>query len=81
MWQNLAVAAIVALAGLYALWYWMPASLRKRLGAWRPALGKSPACGACSDCGGCATPVSPDAPGAPGSLDKADKTIWMVSKH
>ena len=30
MWQNLAVGAIVALAGLYALWYWMPAALRKR---------------------------------------------------
>ena len=49
MWQNLAVGAIVALAGLYALWYWMPAALRKRLGALRPALGKAPSCGACSD--------------------------------
>ncbi len=45
MWQNLAVGAIVALAGLYALWYWMPAALRKRLGALRPALGKAPSCG------------------------------------
>ncbi len=75
MWQNLAVGTIVALAGLYALWYWMPAALRKRLGALRPALGKAPSCGACSDCGGCATPVSPGASG------RSDKTVWMASKH
>ena len=75
MWQNLAVGAIVALAGLYALWYWMPAELRRRLGALRPALGKAPSCGACSDCGGCATPVSPGASGRSG------KTVWMASRH
>ena len=75
MWQNLAVGTIVALAGLYALWYWMPAALRKRLGALRPALGKAPSWGACSDCGGCATPVSPGASGRSG------KTVWMASKH
>lgn len=75
MWQNLAVGAIVALAGLYALWYWMPSALRKRLGSLRPALGKAPSCGACSDCGGCATPVSPGASG------RSDKTVWMASKH
>ena len=75
MWQNLAVGTIVALAGLYALWYWMPAALRKRLGALHPALGKAPSCGACSDCGGCATPVSPGASGRSG------KTVWMASKH
>ena len=28
LWQNLAVGAIVLLAALYALWYWMPATLR-----------------------------------------------------
>ena len=75
MWQNLAVGAIVALAGLYALWYWMPAALRKRLGALRPALGKAPSCGSCSDCGGCATPVSPGATG------QGRKTVWMASRH
>lgn len=48
MWQNFVVYAVVALAGVYALWYWMPAALRRRL-----RLGKAPACGACSDCGGC----------------------------
>lgn len=44
LWQNLAVGAIVLLAALYALWYWMPAALRKRLGRVRPALGKAPSC-------------------------------------
>ncbi|WP_051603074.1 hypothetical protein [Simplicispira psychrophila] len=53
MWQDVAVGAVVVLAGVYALWYWMPAALRKRLGAVRPALGKSPSCGSCSSCGGC----------------------------
>ena len=52
MWQDLAVYAVVAVAGLYALWYWLPAPLRQRLGAVRPALGKAPSCGSCSSCGG-----------------------------
>ena len=57
MWQDLAVAAVVALAGLYALWYWMPAALRQRL-----RLGKAPACGSCSSCGGCG-PTKKNRPG------------------
>lgn len=76
MWQDLIVGAIVVLAGLYALWYWMPAALRKRLGRMRPALGKAPSCGACSDCGGCATPAKPPAP-APGER----RAVWMASRH
>lgn len=76
MWQDLIVGAIVALAGLYALWYWMPAALRKRLGRLRPALGKAPSCGACSDCGGCATPTRPSAT-APGER----RAVWMASRH
>jgi len=48
MWQELVVYAVVALAGLYALWYWLPAGLRRRLGGVRPALGKAPSCGSCS---------------------------------
>lgn len=75
LWQNLAVGAIVVLAVLYALWYWMPAALRKRLGRVRPALGKAPSCGSCSDCGGCATPVDPAARQA-----GAGKTVWMHSQ-
>lgn len=76
MWQDLIVGAVVVLAGLYALWYWMPAALRKRLGRMRPALGKAPSCGACSDCAGCATPATPSAP-APGER----RAVWMASRH
>ncbi len=75
MWQDLIVGAIVAMAGLYALWYWMPAALRRRLGRVRPALGKAPACGSCTDCGGCATPVDPAA-----RQSGARKTVWMRSR-
>jgi hypothetical protein len=53
MWQDLAVYAVVGVAGLYALWYWLPAALRRRLGALRPELGKAPSCGSCNSCGGC----------------------------
>ena len=53
-WQDWVVYAVVALAGGYALLYWMPAALRQRL-----RLGKAPACGACSDCGGCAPGKAP----------------------
>ncbi|ART55781.1 hypothetical protein CBP36_05225 [Acidovorax carolinensis] len=74
MWQDIAVGAIVALAAGYAAWYWLPATLRKRLGALRPGLGEAPSCGACSDCGGCAAPVR--APEAPDS-----KTVWMAPKR
>ena len=53
--QDWAVAAIVAAAALYALWYWMPARLRRRLGKVRPALARTPGCGSCSSCSGCST--------------------------
>lgn len=62
MWQDIVVYAVVAVAGLYALWYWMPAALRKHLGAVRPALAKSPSCGSCSSCGGCG-PTKKNRPG------------------
>lgn len=76
MWQNLAVGAIVVLAGLYALWYWMPAALRKRLGRVRPALGKAPSCGACSDCGGCAAPKQPV-----NAMEPGRQPVWMAPKR
>lgn len=75
MWQEIAVGAIVGLAGLYALWYWLPAAWRQRLGRVRPELAQAPACGACSTCGGCATPVDPAARPA-----QAGQTVWMRSK-
>ena len=62
MWQDVIVGAVVALAGLYALWYWLPAGLRRRLGGVRPALGKAPSCGSCSSCGGCGPKAGKPAP-------------------
>ena len=76
MWQNLIVGAAVALACGYALWYWMPAALRKRLGRVRPGLAKAPSCGACSDCGGCAT-----RPGAPAEGPGQAKPVWMAPRR
>lgn len=78
MWQNIAVGAIVALAGGYAAWYWMPAALRRRLGALRPGWGKAPSCGACSDCGGCST--SARTPGAPGAGGQRT-AVWMPPRR
>ena len=73
MWQDLIVGAIVAMASLYALWYWMPAALRRRLGRMRPALGKAPSCGACSDCA--------TKPGAPAEAPGQAKPVWMAPKR
>ena len=76
MWQDIAVGAIVALAAGYAAWYWLPAALRRRLGALRPGLGKAPSCGACSDCGGCAAKPAASAQ-APGK----GKPVWMAPER
>ena len=56
MWQQTIVGTIVLVAVLYALWYWLPAGLRKRLGRVQKNLGQAPGCGACSSCGGCPAP-------------------------
>jgi hypothetical protein len=55
MWQEWIVRIMVVVAALYALWYWMPAGLRRRLGSVQKRLGEQPGCGACSSCGGCST--------------------------
>ena len=39
MAQNIAVICIVLVAGLYAAWYWMPRSLRRRMGRRLRSLG------------------------------------------
>ena len=77
MWQDYAVGAIVAGAALYALWYWMPGALRRRLGAVRPALAQKPGCGSCSSCGGCGSMATP--PGAaPEGDTQSRKPVWMA---
>ena len=55
MLQQWIAGGMVAFAALYALWYWMPAGLRRRLGRVQKNLGEKPGCGACSSCGGCGT--------------------------
>ncbi len=55
-WQTWLVLALVLLAAAYSVWYLLPASLKKPLGALHQALASSPACGACNSCGKCATP-------------------------
>jgi hypothetical protein len=53
MTQEWTVGVIVLAAAVYALWYWLPAGLRRSLGQVHPALGEKRACGACNNCGGC----------------------------
>ena len=59
MLQQWIAGVMVAFAALYALWYWMPAGLRRRLGRVQKNLGEKPGCGACSSCSGCGTTKKP----------------------
>ena len=88
--QDWAVAAIVTAAALYALWYWLPASLRRRLGAVRPALAKKPGCGSCSSCGGCGSgskssnapaDLASDSAGAAAQQGAERTPVWMVPER
>lgn len=72
MWQQWIVGLVVALAGVYALWYWMPAAWRKPLGRVQKKLGEAPGCGACSDCAGCGPSKPPVAGAASGR-----EPLWM----
>jgi len=53
MTQQWIVGAVVIAAAAYALWYWLPADLRRRLGGVHPSLGEKPGCGTCKSCQGC----------------------------
>ncbi len=77
MWQNYAVGAIVVGAALYALWYWMPAALRRRLGAVRPELAEKPGCGSCRSCGGCGSAAKPTGAAFEGDA-QSRKPVWMA---
>ena len=59
MLQQWIAGIMVAFATAYALWYWMPAGLRRRLGRVQKNLGEKPGCGACSSCSGCGTTDKP----------------------
>ncbi|NMM78552.1 hypothetical protein B2J86_03095 [Acidovorax sp. SRB_14] len=78
MWQDCVVGAIVALAALYALWYWMPAALRRRLGFVRPALAEKSGCGSCSSCGGCGNAPTAASGGVPEGGVEGRKPVWMA---
>lgn len=60
MWQNLGVFSLVLGALAYAGWYYLPATLRQRLGRLTPRLARAPSCGSCSDCSGCAPKSAAD---------------------
>ena len=54
MTQEWVVGVIVAIAALYVVRRWLPASLRLRLGRVHPAMEKAAGCGGgCGSCGGC----------------------------
>ena len=78
MLQQSIAGILVVVAAAYALWYWMPAGLRRRLGRMQKGLGEKPGCGACSSCVGCATV------GQAGGVDATDREarqpIWIKPK-
>lgn len=58
MEQNIIVGLIVAVAGLYIVWRYLPQRWRQRLGRVHPKLAEPAGCGsggggACSSCGTC----------------------------
>ncbi len=77
MWQQWTVGVVVVLAGVYALWYWLPASLRTRLGRLQKNLGEVPGCGACSSCGSCSSPGKADAP----IVDSTRQPLWIKTQR
>ena len=78
MLQQWIVGLIVLLAAVYALWYWMPAKLRKRLAGAHPKLAESPACGSCSSCGGCSSTAQAS---HPEKVASGREPIWMAPRR
>lgn len=78
MLQQWIVGIMVAFAAAYALWYWMPAGLRRRLGRVQKRLGEKPGCGACSSCGGCATTGKANAADANA---EGRQPLWMQPRR
>jgi len=77
MLQQWIAGIMVAFAALYALWYWMPAALRHRLGRVQKKLGEKPGCGACSSCGGCA----PTAKAGPADGSAGRQPLWIQPRR
>ncbi len=72
MLQQWIAGIMVAFAALYALWYWMPAGLRRRLGRVQKKLGEKPACSSCGSAG-----KAPVADGAEGQR----QPLWMQPRR
>lgn len=68
MLQQWIAGLLVALAAAYALWYWLPAGLRRRLGRVQKKLGEKPGCSACSSCEGCGSGSSVGSVASVGSV-------------
>lgn len=82
MLQQWIAGIMVAFAAAYALWYWLPAGLRRRLGRVQKKLGEKPGCGACSSCGGCGATIEPaKSPGPDSGGGAARQVLWIASKH
>lgn len=77
MLQQWIVGVMVVFAAAYALWYWMPAGLRRRLGRVQKKLGEKPGCGACSSCGGCAA----TAKASPADSTEGQQPLWLRSRR
>ena len=78
MMQAWIAGLIVVFAAAYALWYWIPASLRARLFGRSSPLAKAPGCDSCSSCGGCA---SADQPKDAGAGAGADTRMHVIQIH
>jgi hypothetical protein len=79
--QEWIAALVVAGAAAYAVWYWLPAGLRKRLGRVHHALAQTPGCNDCSSsCGGCAKAGDPSTP-APGKARIIPIVVQPPSDH
>lgn len=81
MLQQWIAGILVAFAAAYALWYWMPAGLRRRLGRVQKKLGEKPGCGSCSSCGGCGTTTEQaKPPGQSSGESAARQVLWIEPK-
>lgn len=78
MLQQWIVGLMVALAAAYALWYWLPAGLRRHLGRVQKKLGEKPGCSACSSCEGCGTKAqSRPVLGGAGANGESRVALWI----
>lgn len=78
MLQQWIAGSMVAGAAAYALWYWLPVGLRRRLGGVQKSGGNKPGCGACSSCGGCGATAQSAKPTGPASDDSAAcQVMWI----